>query len=345
LPFQRGPAELLFVLSIAFAIPLLLFTADVVRWARYAGRAVVAFGIACLSITLVASGLVLAFGHLIPYPHWVAGMLVGSFTGGSVNLNAIGISLQVPPEMLLVVNGAEVAGSACFIVFVVFLSKPLLGRLLPAYRGPVERPEAQRAAAKVTLPGVGWALLMALGVVLVGLGLLVGVENLMLPADLDLLPEAEQEARRQLAQQQGVTALMLGVTTLSVLLSFVPRLRRLEASTSTGEYILLIFSVNFGLLLDFSQFTADLGLLFVFAFGTLLLALTLHYTLCGLLEIDVDTAIITSVAAVLSVPFIVPMAEKIGNRGVILSGLATAIIGYMVGTYLGLALSWVLGPG
>jgi uncharacterized membrane protein len=63
---------------------------------------------------------------------------------------------------------------------------------------------------------------------------------------------------------------------------------------------------------------------------------------CKWLKIDCDTAIIVSAATIFSPPFIAVVAEGIGNRRVIISGMTAGIAGYAVGNPIGIALAHAL---
>jgi uncharacterized membrane protein len=49
--------------------------------------------------------------------------------------------------------------------------------------------------------------------------------------------------------------------------------------------------------------------------------------------------IITSVAGICSPPFVPMIASALKNREIILSGIVTGIIGWVIGTYIGIAFS------
>ena len=51
-----------------------------------------------------------------------------------------------------------------------------------------------------------------------------------------------------------------------------------------------------------------------------------------------------STATIFGPPFIGPVARALRNRELMVSGLTTGIMGYAVGTYLGLAVAWLLRP-
>jgi uncharacterized membrane protein len=71
-------------------------------------------------------------------------------------------------------------------------------------------------------------------------------------------------------------------------------------------------------------------------------SLALHVALCRLTDIDRDTTVITSTAALFGPAFIGPVSVRLGNRGVFVSGLMSGLVGYAVGNYLGLFVAWTL---
>ena len=84
------------------------------------------------------------------------------------------------------------------------------------------------------------------------------------------------------------------------------------------------------------------GIVFIYVVSVLSVSVLLHFFLCYIFKIDTDHAIITNTAAIYGGPFIVPVAEAIGNKKMIVTGLTTSLIGYAVGNYLGLAVAYLL---
>ena len=70
--------------------------------------------------------------------------------------------------------------------------------------------------------------------------------------------------------------------------------------------------------------------------------LALHCLLCRLAGVDGDTFMVTSVAAVGSPPFVPLMARALNNPAAILPGMTTGVIGYALGSYLGISLGLYL---
>jgi uncharacterized membrane protein len=100
--------------------------------------------------------------------------------------------------------------------------------------------------------------------------------------------------------------------------------------------LILIFCFALGLSISFPKLLETGGLILAYLAFMMTAAIIMHMLLCKVFKVDTDTAIITSTAAIYGAPFIVPVAEAIKNRAVIVSGLTTSLVGYAVGNYLGI---------
>lgn len=165
-----------------------------------------------------------------------------------------------------------------------------------------------------------------------GLGLLLAVVVVGSAVGLaQLLPQAYRDA---------VTILVL--TTAAVVLSLDPRVRKLEGTHDAGQYVLLIFCVAVGSTAKFDELLSSslviLAYTAVIMFGSALV----HVALAALLRIDRDTVIITSTAAIFGPAFIGPVASSLKNRELVVSGIATSLVGLAVGNYAGLLVAWIL---
>ena len=142
-------------------------------------------------------------------------------------------------------------------------------------------------------------------------------------------------------------ATIVAITTAGLCLSFVPHIRRLKNSFQLGMYLVLVFCFTMGSMTDVNSLAnpnVDLGLYVILLLTG---SFFLHALFCKFLNIDVDTFVITSSAAIMSVPFIPVVAGALKNREIIIPGFAAAIFGYVVGNYLGISMAyftrWMLG--
>ncbi len=307
--------------AVLLAVPLLLFTADVRAWLKLARPLLVSFALACVASVTAASGVALAFRHLTDEWWKVAGMLVGVFVGGTANMTAVGLALETRQETFVVLNTADVVCGGAYLFFLLSVAQRLLSRWLPPF-SPFLLDATKEAASPWKLPRPVQAVLAALlSAALVAAG--VGASFLTLGT---LHP--------------GVV--MLVITTGGIAASFSLRVRTLHGSDALGDYLLLIFCVAMGSLADARQVGSASLVLLSFVALVLVLTATLHFALCRVAGIDVDTAIISSTATIFGPPFIAPVAAALNNRTLVGPGLTLGLMGIALGTYLGLLTSWAL---
>ncbi len=316
-------------ITVLLAIPLLLFSTDFPKWLRMAPKAVLSFGLATLAVMVVAAATTVILSNQDPETWKMAGMTVGVYTGGTPNMSAIGLALEVTDEKFVLVNGADVVLSAVYLLFLMTIAQRVLLKFLPAFQrtGTGDEPhtsgmEADPVQALKTRPkdvaaAIGLSVLIA--------GLTIGVVSIF-DGSLPIAP------------------VILSVTTLGIALSFVPRIRSLAGAYETGQYLLLIFAVAIGTLANISEMADSFSTVFVFVAIVLGASILLHYLLAAVFRIDADTVLITSTAAVFGPAFVGPIAAVLKNREIVVSGLTTGVVGYAVGNYAGLAIAYLLQP-
>ncbi len=338
-------AELLTSITVILAIPLLLFSADFRRWLRIARPAGISFVLSMVSIITVSAFTVQVFDDLGADSSAVAGMTVGVYTGGTPNMAAIGRALDVPDTTFIALNAADLAASAVYLLLLMTVAVRVLRRFLPAFvpaavahspgqdplllENPVHDGESEQQASHddfADVPPVP-SILKALG-----LGVIVVV--LTAGATLAILGTLDS--------QGAAASVILGVTTLGIAASFIPAVREAKGTYEVGQYLFLVFAVAIGSQANIAQLADSFATVFPYLALTLFLSVAVHYALCKVFSIDADTAIITSAAAVFGPPFVGPIASVLGNREVIVSGMATGVVGLAVGNYAGLAVAAIL---
>lgn len=310
--------------SVLLAIPLLLMSTDMRRWWRLASQTAVSYGLAVVAVVMASVVGAVLFSPHIDAAWQVAGMLVGVYTGGTPNMTAIAMALDVPEATFVLVNASEILCGSLYLLFLMTFAKPLLVRVLPAFQF-VDRAEAEFALADPNPDaGLNWR-----GATL---GTLASAAMAGLSAGVGLLATGRIEP----------TVVILTLTSLAIAATFVQPLRRLENTYETGQYFMLVFCLAIGTMANAEELVAALSTVFLYVATVLVLSIVLHLGACVLFRIDVDTAIITSTAAVFGPPFIGPIANVIKNREVVVSGVAAGVIGLAIGTYLGVAVAYTL---
>lgn len=318
-PIAAGLAKDVAGGAVLLAIPALLFSTDFKGWVRTGGSAVLSFVFACAAAMLAATGALAWFGAELEEGWKAAAMLVGVYTGGTANLAAIGLALGARDETYILLNASDVVWSGLYLLFLLSVAKRVLGLVLPAYTGAHTEDVVEEADRAARIKGTLQAGLLAVGA-------------------------AAGSAGASVLLTGGVSDVFVicAVTLAGILLSFHPRVRALPGSYTLGETLILVFCVAVGSLTNLETLFGSSSTLFWFTGMTVVLAVLIHFSLAALFRIDVDTAIITSTAAVFGPPFVALVAGALGNRRVILSGMTTGLVGYAMGTYLGLALAWLV---
>jgi uncharacterized membrane protein len=134
----------------------------------------------------------------------------------------------------------------------------------------------------------------------------------------------------------SMIALILSITTLSLLLTSWKEVRSWDKSYDAGMYLIYVFCLVMATMADLSTINWSQSL-YILIFQAVIIfgSLALIVLLAKLFRIDADTAVITSNTLINS-PICVPMiAATMRNKDVIVTGITNGLAGYAVGNYIG----------
>jgi uncharacterized membrane protein len=309
--------------TVALAIPLLLFSVNIGAWLRLAKNTVISFFF-CMLAVMVSSTVVHYFYRTgLEESHKIAGMLVGVYTGGTPNMAAIGTALQVQSETFILLNAADILASFVYLFFILMVAVRIPHRIMKA------TPKIDNDENGADELGNGWKV-PTLKVMALGVGLTV-----LIVSGAVLFSRLFSEASRS-------AVAILVITTLAVVASMFGKVRGLKGTHDMGQFLLLVFCVAMGFTTDFSKLFTATPTILIFTALVLWGAVAIHFLLAIVARIDRDTVIITSVAAIFGPHMVGPVTVAMKNRDVLFSGLASGLVGYAVGNYLGMGLAWML---
>ncbi|MEM1110324.1 MAG: DUF819 family protein [Pseudomonadota bacterium] len=331
----RGVATSLSEVCVVLALPMLLFSLDMRQWSRVAGKALLSLVFAVTAVTALATTLFFVFRDVDGTAN-LAAMSVGVYSGGTPNLAAIKAGLAIPNEQYLVFHSLDTLLGSVYFLFMLTLGVPLFRSILP------------RAAADSAPAGASVA--DEVRVEQDDYGALIKPESywqLLLPLALSGLVVALSFAIAQgLASLRGAApnsaVLIIVLTSLAMLLSLNPRVRSLALSYRLGMYLIYVFCLAVSSLVSLEEFVGADALVALFLLVVVFGGLVIHAALCRLAGVDSDTFMVTSVAAVGSPPFVPLMAKALNNPSALLPGMTSGIIGYALGSYLGISLGLYL---
>ena len=315
--------------AIVIALPLLVFSMNVRSALTHARGALAGMALALFSVVLVSIIGAVLFHPLLGNIWQIAGMSVGAYTGGGPNMAAIKSAINGDDALFITMVTYDLLFSAIYLVFVITLGKRLFGLFLLPYQptGSAEADGAHDMAHMMDESAHSYGQLLAsrkkletLSALLLSLAV-VGVSYLVASAAPAYVMS---------------TVMVVTITTLGLLCSLIPAIRKLTNSYSLGMFFVLVFCFTTGSMIDINVITNLDYNLAAYILFILFGSLALQAALCKLFKIDTDTFLITSSAAIMSVPFIPVIAGALKNREILLPGLSVAIIGYALGNYLGI---------
>jgi len=309
-------------ISVMIAIPLLLFGADIIGWFRHARSTVLSFFYAILAafISVVLFGFV--FNGHIDHVWDYSGMLIGVYTGGTATMQAVGVAVDASDETFALINSVEILVGGIYLLFLTSVAPAFFGSFLKKYKpvgDDVEEYEEE------IFSWTNWKQMMiAFGLSLLILGITIGLSFAVF------------------GNMENSTFIIIVLTTISVASSFIPGVGKLKGSFDIAEYLLLVFSIAAGMRSDFGDIIDKGGMLLLYTACTWVTVVVIHTLLSWISRIDRDTTMITSTAALYGPAFIGQIASVLDNRRIVIAGMATGIMGYAVGNYLGIAVQIML---
>ena len=137
--------------------------------------------------------------------------------------------------------------------------------------------------------------------------------------------------------------IILTITTLSIIASFSPKIRNIPKTFELGMFFILLFSVVVASQFDIQSLDSGSLGIGAFVLFIIVVATLLHLLFCRLFKVSGDLFGVALVALLCSPPFVPPVVGAMGNKKVLISGIVIGLIGYAIGTYLGVALAYGLG--
>jgi len=329
LPADLAPIQNpLMLVAISLALPLMFFSIDVRRWSRLAGKSLLSFGLQVLAILIVATLGFFIFRGWVGEEAWkLAGMFVGVYTGGTVNLGAIATALRTDQTLYIATHTSDVLVSSVYLLFLMTIGQRILLKFLPVFK-PAETALLEKDPDFDSYSGIFKKKTFTPLMGALGLSVLIFVTGA-----LSFLIFNEDTA---------FVVAILAISTLGILCSFIPAIRNIKMSYQLGNYFILIFCLVVSSMADFNRLVSTAPIMLIYVTFTVFACLLIHVILAKIFKIDADTVIITSTAGICSPPLVPMVASALKNKEIVLSGVITGIIGWVVGTYFGITLAYIL---
>jgi uncharacterized membrane protein len=315
----------------SLAIVWLLFAVDV-RDLRDTGPAMIAaFAIAVVATAVGAVTAALVFNGAFEGETWkLAGVMTGTYAGGSLNFVAVGRELDLSPALFSAATASDAVMTAVWFAATLMIPVWLRGRF-PAPRHDHRASRADEALAdadamadhpffsEAPLRVLDVSVLLALGFGLVWAAEAVG----------QLIPHVPS---------------ILWLTTFALAVGHVPWVRALHGAMHLGSLGLHIFLATIGIASRISEILRVGPEVFWFTALVVGVHGVLTYAGARLARLDVETTSVASQAAVGGPSSALALAVGRDWKALVLPGVVVGLLGYAVGNYLGLGVAyWMRG--
>lgn len=265
-------------------------------------------------------------GELFPA---LGGMFVGTYTGGSVNFNAIALNYDIVREGVLYGSSVVVDNIITTIWMIATLSLPRI--LAPFW--PTPKAEAGVAGE-------------------MSLGIEEDTESLH-PIDIAIILALGLGAlfiSNELADYLSTLGLKLPsiiiITLLALIIAQLPIAKRLRGAQSLGMFAVYLFLAVIGAFCDVAalQQAGSLGVsIFLFASFTVLIHGVISFGGARLMGLDLAAASVASQANVGGGTSALALARSLGRKDLVLPAVLLGALGNALGTFLGFwAAEWLL---
>ena len=336
LPTEAGAYDIVDDYLVPAAIPLLLFRANVVKIVRESGSMFLAFHIASVGTIVGAFIAGFVFRGAFPRVPEVAGMMTGSYIGGGVNFVAIKNSYKVASELsnpLLVADNFIMAGMFA-LLFVIAASRFFRRHFPHPHSVAGDTQDSSALAAKF------W---QRKEIALLDIAQAMAIAFVIAAVSIKATAAINAASSNKLVQALFGNAFVL-ITALTVLVTTLLHrwTERIQGTDELGAYLLYIFFFVIGLRADLWQVVRNVPVLFLFCLVIAVTNLIFTLVVGRLLRLNLEELLLSVNATLGGAPSAGAMAISAGWSRLVLPGILAGIWGYIIGTFIGIAVAEAL---
>ena len=323
IPFTSPAYDFVGGYMVSLAIPLLLFKADIRKIFRESGKVLITFVIAAAAVVFAAivGFYLIDLGEIGPK---VAGTYTGGWIGGAVNFLAVSQVVEMSEsDFTSAISASSVVSIIALMILVAMPSMQFVLRFIPTeFEDSMDEEEKQALKesnrSHIYLRHLTGALALSFGICTAsaGIGTLLGT-----------------------AQYN-----ILFVTILTIIIAnlFPKAMDKLEGEFELGMIFMYIFFAMVGSSTNAIAFIGSAMNLFFYGMLIIVIHLTVLMVVARLIKVDLAEAIIASGACLVGPAPTAAIAITRGWRDLVTPGIMCGIFGYVIGTFIGVAVTTAL---
>ena len=314
---------------VPMSISIYLLNINLKELAKLSGKALVALVCAVFSVCLVATAFGVVFGSRM-FEGWkIAGMFVGTYTGGSANLTAIAVGLNAANETIAAANAADyvIGMPTLFLMFAapaLFQNVKFLKKFWPYHLSDEERigdneEPVLMAEQKWSIQDIACLLAVSVTVVTISTKL------------ASFLPPDFASAGR-----------ILLISTISIAAAQIPAVGRLRGNLNLGLFFGLMYLTIIGFSVDLASFFGSTMTITLFCFCVIVGSIGLHLFLSRMFKVPYEYVILGITGAIADGTTASLVASSARWNRLVSVGLLMGVLGGVCGNYVGIMVAYLI---
>ncbi|HDX7108758.1 TPA: DUF819 family protein [Clostridioides difficile] len=314
--------------AIPISMTIMLMSVDLKEMTKLSREPLIAIFVAVLTVSIMAFLFGLVFAEKISEGWKVAGMFVGTYTGGSANLTAIGTGLNVSRQTLAAANAADYVIGVPTLIFMFALPAILKNskkfkKLWPYH---VEESELEDCQNEEFMESKEWSIkdiawMLAIGFVVTEVStILAGYFN----------------------SSFSSAARILLVTTISIIIAQLKPVKKLKGNLDLGLFVALFFLCTIGFSVDIKEFLGSTFTITLYCFSIIFASFVFHLGITRLLKIKYQYVILSIVGAIADGPTSALVAASAKWNSLVSVAVVMEVIGGVLGNYAGISVAYAI---
>ncbi|EGT4245366.1 membrane protein [Clostridioides difficile] len=314
--------------AIPVSMTIMLMSVDLKEMTKLSREPLIAIFVAVLTVSIMAFLFGLVFAEKISEGWKVAGMFVGTYTGGSANLTAIGTDLNVSRQTLAAANAADYVIGVPTLIFMFALPAILKNskkfkKLWPYH---VEESELEDCQNEEFMESKEWSIkdiawMLAIGFVVTEVStILAGYFN----------------------SSFSSAARILLVTTISIIIAQLKPVKKLKGNLDLGLFVALFFLCTIGFSVDIKEFLGSTFTITLYCFSIIFASFVFHLGITRLLKIKYQYVILSIVGAIADGPTSALVAASAKWNSLVSVAVVMGVIGGVLGNYAGISVAYAI---
>lgn len=332
LKIVTGSCDLYGVISV-YCIPismsLYLLNVDVKQIVKMSKQPLLSIisAVFCVSVVAVVFGAIL--GGKINEGWKVAGMFVGTYTGGSSNLTAIANGLNASAETIAAANAADyVIGMP---TMVLMFAAPAILKKSKRFQKfwPYSFTEAELEGSgntKELMESEEWSI----------------KDIAMLLAIATTVVAVSTKLSGFFSSDFASAGRILMISTFSIIIAQIPAVRKLKGAMNLGLFFGMMFLAVVGFSVDIQNFLGSALYITLLCFCVIFCSIVLHLLITRMMKIKYEYVLLGIVGAIADGTTSALVASGAKWKSLISIGLLMGIIGGVCGNYFGIAVAYIV---